>query len=92
MGQSAILRGPTPWSMASDVLIMGPHIHVSSTKPWTMALWCAHGAGDHGVMFLCLEPRRVALQKRLFCEIFSRTDYFVLKFAIKVNLVKIVPP
>jgi hypothetical protein len=55
-----------------------------------MALWCPYGAGDHGVMLLCLEPRRVALQKRLFCEIFWRTGYFVLKFAIKVNFVKIV--
>jgi hypothetical protein len=41
-------------------------------------------------MLLCLEPRRAALQKRLFCEIFSRTGYFVLKFAIKVNFIKIV--
>jgi hypothetical protein len=58
-------------------------------KPSTMALYYTHGAGDRGVMHLCLEPRRVALQKRLFCEIFSRTGYFVLKFAIKVNFVKI---
>jgi hypothetical protein len=39
-------------------------------------------------MLLCLEPRRAALQKRLFCEIFLRRGYFVLKFAIKVNFVK----
>jgi hypothetical protein len=32
----------------------------------------------------------MALQKRLFCEIFSRTGYFVLKFMIKVNFIKIV--
>jgi hypothetical protein len=41
-------------------------------------------------MHLRIEPRRAALQKRLFCEIFSRTGYFVLKFMIKVNFVKIV--
>jgi CRISPR/Cas system-associated protein endoribonuclease Cas2 len=40
-------------------------------------------------MLLCLEPPRAALPKR-FCEIFLRTGYFMLKFAIKVNFVKIV--
>jgi hypothetical protein len=29
-------------------------------------------------------------KKKLFCEIFSRTGYFVLKFKIKVNFIKIV--
>jgi hypothetical protein len=41
-------------------------------------------------MHLRLEPQRAALKKRLFCEIFLRTGYFVLKFTIKVNFVKIV--
>jgi hypothetical protein len=84
-------RGPTPLTVASDFRKMGPQRHVSRTMtPSTMALYCAHGAGDHGVMHLRLEPRRAALQKRLFCEIFSRSGYFVLKFQIKVNFVKIV--
>jgi hypothetical protein len=41
-------------------------------------------------MLPSLEPRRMALQKRLFCEIFLWTGYFILKFTIKVNFVKIV--
>jgi hypothetical protein len=59
-------------------------------KPLTVALFFIHGARDQGVVHLRLEPRRAALQKRLFCEIFSGTGYFVLKFTIKVNFVKIV--
>jgi hypothetical protein len=65
--------------------------HVSlSTKPLTASSCFLHDARDRGVVLLGLEPLGAALQKRLFCEIFSRTGYFVLKFAIKVNFVKII--
>jgi hypothetical protein len=91
MGPGAILCGLTPWTEASYFHKLGPRSHVSrATKPWTTVLCCTHGTGDRGIMLLCLEPQRAALQKRLFCEIFLRTGYFVLKFAIKVNFVKIV--
>jgi hypothetical protein len=90
LGRSAMRRRPTPRTVASDFRKMGPQRHVSRTmKPSTMALYCAYDAGDRGVMHLCLEPQRVTSQKRLFCEIFSRTGYFILKFTIKVNFVKI---
>jgi hypothetical protein len=119
MGPGAILCGLTPRTDASYFHKLVPRSHVRATKPWTTALCCTHGAGDRGVKLLCLEPRRVALQKRLFrtaqrrrprrqasllgttaCgvtkkrlfrEIFSRTGYFVLKFTIRVNFIKIVP-
>jgi hypothetical protein len=41
-------------------------------------------------MLFHMESFREASRKRLFCEIFSSTGYFVLNLAIKVNFVKIV--
>jgi hypothetical protein len=78
--------------MALTAKKLGPLSHISlSTKPLTAASCFLHDAGDRGVVLSGLEPLRAALQKRLFYEIFSRTGYFVLKFAIKINFVKIVP-
>jgi hypothetical protein len=77
--------------MALTANKLGPLSHVSlSMKHLTTASCFLHDARDRGVVLSSLEPRRAALQKRLFYKIFLRTDYFVLKFAIKVNFVKIV--
>jgi hypothetical protein len=38
-----------------------------------------------------LRAAACGVKKSLFYEIFSQTDYFVLKFTIRVNFVKIVP-
>jgi hypothetical protein len=37
-----------------------------------------------------LRATACGVKKKVICEIFSRTGYFVLKFAIKVNFIKIV--
>jgi hypothetical protein len=91
MGRGVSPVSTKPWTEAPTSQELGPPGHVStSTKPLTVALFFIHGARDRGVVLLGLEPRRAALQKRLLCEIFSQTGYFVLKFVIKVNFVKIV--
>jgi hypothetical protein len=91
MGRGVSPVSMKPWTEAPTAHTLGPPGHVStSTTPLTVALFFIHGARDRGVVLPGLEPRRAALQKRLFCEIFSRKGYFMLKYEIKVNFVKIV--